>query len=372
MSTSSTWTTSLWVSTVTILMRFWNGPVGWRGSATEMTERRRRHIFISEREYGLPYSKGLTASQLMVIGLSPGRAYSVANKVEQELVGLGTQSVTADQLRDLTLEVLRREVGDKHAQAFVKWQSVAELDIPLIILIGGATGVGKSTIATQLATRLGITRVVSTDAVREVLRSAFTKEMFPTLYESSFNADKAVRQPIPHSGDRLIIGFREQAAAVAVGAQSLIDRAIAENMDMILEGAHLVPGFLEKVDSDAAVIVPLLVTIDDENLHRGHFYRRDRDTGARGSERYLKAFKKIRRIQKYMVSSALMRGVPTISHYDLDATLTQIIDHVITKALESLARGVDVKDTEDKLLERAVQAVGRQKREGSDKHEAVS
>jgi 2-phosphoglycerate kinase len=336
-----------------------------------MTESRRRHIFITEREHGLPYSKGLTASSLMVTGLGPARSYAVANKVEEELRRLGQDRVSPEKLRTLTLEVLRREAGEEYAEAYLKWQSVAELNIPLIILIGGATGVGKSTIATQLATRLGITRVVSTDAVREVLRSSFTKEMFPTLYESSFNADKAVRQPIPHSGDRLIIGFREQAAAVAVGAQSLIDRAVAENTDVILEGAHLVPGFLEKVDSDDAVIVPLLVTVDDEDLHRGHFYRRDRDTGARGSERYLKAFKKIRKIQKYMVSSALMRGVPTISHYDLDATLTQIIDHVITKALESLARGVDVKDTEDKLLERAVEAVGRQKREGSDKHEVV-
>jgi 2-phosphoglycerate kinase len=337
-----------------------------------MTESRRKHIFITEREHGLPYSKGLTASSLMVTGLGPARSYAVANKVEEELRRLGQDRVSPEELRNLTLEVLRREAGEHYAEAYLKWQSVAELNIPMIILIGGATGVGKSTIATQLATRLGITRVVSTDAVREVLRSSFTREMFPTLYESSFNADKAVRQPIPHSGDRLIIGFREQAAAVAVGAQSLIDRAIAENTDMIIEGAHLVPGFLEKIDSDDAVIVPLLVTIDDENLHRGHFYRRDRDTGARGSERYLKAFKKIRKIQKYMVSSALMRGVPTISHYDLDATLTQIIDHVITKALESLARGVVVKDTEDKLLERAVEAVGRQKREGSDKHEAVS
>jgi 2-phosphoglycerate kinase len=336
-----------------------------------MTESRRKHIFITEREHGLPYSKGLTASSLMVTGLGPARSYAVANKVEEELRQLGQDRVSPEKLRNLTLEVLRREAGDKYAEAYLKWQSVAELNIPLIILIGGATGVGKSTIATQLATRLGITRVVSTDAVREVLRSSFTKEMFPTLYESSFNADKAVRQPIPHSGDRLIIGFREQAVAVSVGAQSLIDRAIAENTDMILEGAHLVPGFLEKVDSDDAVIVPLLVTIDDEDLHRGHFYRRDRDTGTRASERYLKAFKKIRKIQKYMVSSALMRGVPTISHYDLDASLTQIIDHVLTKALESLVRGVDVKDTEDKLLERAVEAVGRQKREGSDKHEVV-
>jgi 2-phosphoglycerate kinase len=325
---------------------------------------RRKHIFIAEREHGLPYSKGLTASSLMVTGLGPARAYAVANKVEQELVALGMETISAERLRSITLDVLKREAGDQYADAFIKWQSVAELNMPLIILIGGATGVGKSTIATQLATRLGITRVVSTDAVREVLRSAFTAEMFPTLYSSSFDADTAVRQPIPHSGDRLIIGFREQAAAVAVGAQALIDRAISEGTDMILEGAHLVPGFLEKVDTADAVIVPILVVVDDENLHRSHFYRRNRDSSSRPSERYLAAFKKIRRIQKYMMSSALMRGVPIISHYDLDATLSQIIDHVITKALEAVDRGAIVGRDDEHLLEQAVEVLGKTKKEG--------
>ena len=324
-----------------------------------MTEGRRKHVFISEREHGLPYSKGLTASSLMATGLGPGRSYLVANKVEEELISLGELTVTADRLRELTLDVLRREAGDKYAEAFIKWQSVAELDVPLIILIGGPTGAGKSTIATQLAIRLGITRVVSTDAVREVLRSAFTEKMFPTLYSSSFDADKAVRQPIPHSGDRLIIGFREQAAAVAVGAQALIDRAIDEGTDMILEGAHLVPGFLKSVESDRAVIVPLLVTIEDEELHRSHFYARGRESRQRPGDRYLEAFKKIRRLQKYMVSSALMRGVPTITHYDLDATLSQIIDHVIARAFEAAERGAHVEGPDEKLLERAVEAVGK-------------
>ncbi|HVM33757.1 MAG TPA: hypothetical protein VM784_00225 [Actinomycetota bacterium] len=323
--------------------------------------RRRKHIFISEREHGLPYSKGMTASQLMVTGIGPGRAYAVANKVEQELRDLGLESVPTARLRQLTLDVLRREAGDEFAEAFLKWQSVAELDIPLIILIGGATGVGKSTIATQLASRLGITRVVSTDAVREVLRSAFTEQMFPTLYSSSFEADRGVRQPIPHSGDRLIIGFREQAAAVAVGAQALIDRAIAEGTDLIIEGAHLVPGFLQGIETDQAVIVSLLVIVDDEDLHKSHFYLRSREARQRPSDRYLHAFKKIRRLQKYMMSSALMRGVPVVSHYDFDATLTQIIDHVITKALESAERGVEVDSTEDKLLERAVEVIDREK-----------
>ena len=327
-----------------------------------MTDKRRKHIFISEQEHGLPYSKGLTASSLMATGLPPGRSYSVANAVEKELIDLGQESVSVEELRDLTLEVLRREAGDEYAEAFLKWQSVAELDIPLIILIGGATGVGKSTIATQLATRLGITRVVSTDAVRQVLRSAFTREMFPTLYASSFEAGEEVRQPIPHSGDRLIIGFREQAAAVAVGAQALIDRAIEEGTDIILEGAHLVPGFLEKIESKQAVIVPLLVTIEDEELHRSHFYLRAREPRGRSGERYLAAFKKIRRIQKYMINSALMRSVPIVEHDDLDNTLSKIIDQVITSALEAAGRGAVVSSEGDTdLLEQAVEVIGKQK-----------
>ena len=340
-----------------------------------MTDKRRKHIFISEQEHGLPYSKGLTASSLMATGLGPGRSYAVANEVEQELIALGVDRVAVEQLRDITLDILRREAGDEYADKFIKWQSVAELDIPLIILLGGATGVGKSTIATQLATRLGITRVVSTDAVRQVLRSAFTAEMFPTLYASSFDAGEAVRQPIPHSGDRLIIGFREQAAAVAVGAQALIDRAIEESTDIILEGAHLVPGFLESIESEDAVIVPLLVTIEDEELHRSHFYLRAREPRGRSGDRYLAAFKKIRRIQKYMINSAMMRSVPIVEHDDLDNTLSKIIDQVITKALEAAERGARVSSQgDDKLLERAVKVVGKQKNgttEGKTTRETV-
>jgi 2-phosphoglycerate kinase len=300
----------------------------------------------------------------------------VANKIEKEMVAGGLEQVSQDQLVAITLDVLRREAGDQYAEAFIKWQSVAELDVPLIILIGGATGVGKSTVATQLASRLGITRVVSTDAVREILRSAFTPEMFPTLYSSSFEADKAVRQPIPHSGDKLIIGFREQAAAVAVGAQSLISRAIAEGTDLILEGAHLVPGFIESLDEighDRAVVVSVVISVDDEKLHRSHFFRRNTDTKHRSEQRYLANFKKIRRIQKYMVTSAMMRGVPIISHYDLDQTLSETISHVVAQALKTVEGGkaaADAEAVDEGLLNRAVGVIDREREGGS--HEAVS
>ena len=342
---------------------------------TKMKEPRRKRIVIAESEHGLPFSKGLTASSLMMTGLGPARSYQVANEIEQEMIRGGLEQVSQDQLVDITIDILRREAGDRYAQAFIKWQSVAELDVPLIILLGGATGVGKSTIATQLASRLGITRVVSTDAVREILRSAVTPEMFPTLYASSFEADKAVRQPIPHSGDRLIIGFREQAAAVAVGAQSLIARAISEGTDLILEGAHLVPGFIDRLDEihqTRAVVVSLLITVDDADLHRSHFFRRGGEARSRSERRYLNNFKKIRRIQKYMVTSALMRGVPIISHYDLDQTLSETINHVIERALEAAEDGGLVGEENTELLERAVEVLDHEKLEGSSSHEVVS
>ncbi len=42
------------------------------------------HIVITDREPGLPFSKGLMASQVMVTGLSPYRAYQVAEAIEDQ------------------------------------------------------------------------------------------------------------------------------------------------------------------------------------------------------------------------------------------------------------------------------------------------
>src|SRR2546429_8260001 len=128
-----------------------------------------KYIVVSDRA-GLPYSKGLMASSIMATGLAPSRAYEVAERIEEELLAAARYQLTLAELRDEAARVLGVLVGDRYAKTYLKWQAVEELELPLIILIGGATGVGKSTIATQLAARLGITRIFSTDAVRQVMR----------------------------------------------------------------------------------------------------------------------------------------------------------------------------------------------------------
>src|SRR6187399_2695858 len=207
-------------------------PVSTRGSKTP-------HILISDHEQGLPFSKGLMASQVMVTGLSPFRSYQVAEAVEDRLIDLAQPSVTSSELGEITLGVLREVAGERYAKNFIRWREVESLDIPLVVLIGGTTGVGKSTLATQLAARLGIVRVVATDAIREVMRALFSRELMPPLHASSFEAGSVLREP--PSKDAVIVGFREQTAAVAVGVQALVERAAMEGTHLIIEGAHVVP-----------------------------------------------------------------------------------------------------------------------------------
>ena len=297
-----------------------------------------RHVVISGQEYELPYSKGLMASRIMATGLAPARAFHVAEVIEDRLRGLERSSVSAAELHELTIEVLRDEVGERYAASFAKWQLVTQLDTPLIVLVGGATGVGKSTIATMLANRLGITRVIPTDAVREVMRSMFTAELFPTLHTSSFDAARLVRHPLPRSADPVVIGFREQTSAVTVGIDALIQRAIDEGTDLILEGAHLVPGFLDYSRfKSKAVVVPLVVTVDDVDIHRSHFLTRAREARNRPAERYLELFDNIRKMQRYVKSLALQHGVATVPSYNLDATLSQIIELVVGQAIDAVS-----------------------------------
>jgi 2-phosphoglycerate kinase len=299
-----------------------------------------RVIVVSGESSGLPYSKGLRASELMVTGLSPHRAYEVAEEVEGRLRARGMSVVTREELDEVTIDVLTDLAGERYATNWLKWREAASLEVPLVILIGGATGVGKSTIATQLAVRLGIVRVVATDAIREVMRALFTRELMPTLYTSSFNADQALREPPPRPADRVIVGFREQTAAVAVGIRALVERAAVEGTSVVIEGAHVVPGFVDLAPYEERVLaVPVVVTVEDEDVHRSHFLARSAEWSTRAHERYVEGFANIRRLQKYIKSQALSHNVPVIPNYNLDQAIGALIDLVMERAIERLRRG---------------------------------
>ena len=205
-----------------------------RGNAVTEKETEIPHIVISDREPGLPYSKGLMASQVMVTGLSPFRAYQVAEEIEE---GSGAGFDLAHHGRALPDGPRGADRGRRRPlrQELPAVARGREARRSLVILNGGATGVGKSTIATQLAARLGIVRFVATDAVREVMRSMFSPELMPTLHTSSFEADAALREPPTRSADPLIISSTDELTAWQFSMDAVDDVRPRSKDNIIME-----------------------------------------------------------------------------------------------------------------------------------------
>ncbi|MBI5231838.1 MAG: 2-phosphoglycerate kinase [Coriobacteriales bacterium] len=294
-----------------------------------------RTIIITDRAHGLPFSKGLLARSMMATGLPPASAYEIAATIQDDLRSRDELSISSERLRQISAEYLHDMAGEEYAARYIRMREVSRLDRPLIVLIGGTTGVGKSTIATEVAHRLGITRISSTDSIREVMRAIFTKDLMPAIYQSAYNAWRGLRVPVPHGANPVIVGFREQTAVVSTGVEALVNRAVLEGVSMVIEGVHLVPGYLDPRQFRNARVVELVITVDDEDAHLSHFYIRDAQTqGTRPLERYRKNFDNIRVLGRYIEDMAREHGIPIIYSHQLDRTIADVLELVVTEAME--------------------------------------
>ena len=295
--------------------------------------RERRHTLPLPLGDEVPFSKGLMARALVVTGLDPERAYLIARRADRDLADRGAISLDIDRLGELAAEVIGEDEAATTVRRLRRLDALQRLDEPLLLLIGGATGTGKSTIATEAAHRLGITRVTSTDFIRQTMRAFFAEEFMPSVHYSSFEARLALtRAEEEESGDAAILGFLDQTRNVLVGVQATLERAATERWSTVLEGVHLVPGMLS-TDFPGAFVVQCLVAIEDENLHRSHFWVRDYSTdGLRPLEKYLDSLPQIRQIQEYLVERARRYDVPVIVNESLDQAIGDVMDLVLRRA----------------------------------------
>ncbi|HZD88318.1 MAG TPA: hypothetical protein VE088_09955 [Gaiellaceae bacterium] len=278
-------------------------------------------------ELGLPYSRGLMARSLMAAGVAAHRAYAIASRVGDELAERGRGRIELERLEALAVEVLGEEQGSETIFRLRRYQQLRELDLPIVVFIGGATGTGKSTVASELAYRFGITRVTSTDFIRQTMRAFFSSDFMPSIHHSSFEAGDA----FPDADDPLEFGFLQQARNVLVGVRASSERALEEGWSLVLEGVHLVPGMVELPPSRLAASAFVVLTIPDEEEHARHFHTRNEDSD-RPDSRYLERFGDIRRLQELLVDRALRAGVPVIENEDADAAARVVADLVLDAA----------------------------------------
>jgi 2-phosphoglycerate kinase len=276
---------------------------------------------------GFPYSKGMMARALIAAGVPADRAYQLARRLELDLAERGESSVELEGLERMAKEILGADEGANATSRLRRLADLQAVDVPIIVLIGGSTGTGKSTVAAEVAHRLGITRVTSTDFIRQTMRAFFSREFMPTIHYSSFEAGLAVDDDV--TGDPAIAGFVDQCRHVCVGVDAAVGRSLTEGWSMVLEGVHLVPGLLPS-EVAGALLVHVVIEIADEEVHRMHFHVRDAATGGiRAMDKYLDRLDDIRRVQDYVVGRARREGVPVVENANVERTIDTVIELVM-------------------------------------------
>lgn len=224
--------------------------------------------------------------------------------------------------------------------------STDDMRKPYVILIGSASGIGKSTIASELAKKLNIKHLIESDFIRAVVRGIIGKEYAPTLHSSSYDAYKHIRNKSRYTSydDLVSAGFDDHASYVIPGLEKIIQRAITDFDDIILEGVHLVPGLINIEQFKDYANIYFFVLSSDEESHKERFVKRAVQIHRGGKQ--LDFFKENRIIHDHLLAQAKANNVHVINTQSIDNTLEKILS-IIHKSCTTINLINTVDELED-------------------------
>ena len=263
-----------------------------------------------------PFSRGQHTQCLESSGLSTKDAEKASRHIYQYLLDNDIAELSSSRLGHLTYVCLNQKMGREVARRYMVWVDYTHKGRPLILLLGGTTGCGKSSIATELAHSLGVVRTQSTDMLREVMRMMIPQRLLPVLHASSFNAGDLL--PVTESSadeieSQVAGGYLTQSELLSVPCEAVVQRALRERVSLILEGVHVHPGLLEHMEAtgDAVVVMVTLAVLKREQL-RARLSGRLVTAPQREASGHLDRFEKIWRLQSFLLSEADRAGIPIL------------------------------------------------------------
>lgn len=277
-----------------------------------------------------PFSVGVMTHSLVACAIPASTATAAAQHIQEQLKQAGIREIGSEALCKLIYQSLVSLGSQKQANRFLSWRQFQHSGRPLILLLGGVTGSGKSTIATELNFRLDVARTQSTDMIREIIRSYITLEVAPTLQYSSFEAWRGL-PALEGKGRRatdnpVVTGFLSQFSVVKPALDAAVARAVQEQEHLIIEGVHVVPSELDlESASKSGIVLPVMIATTDKKVLRSRLKRRGRDKTRRGAKRYVDHVEEIWELQSHLLSSADAAGVSIIQNVRIESTISEML-----------------------------------------------
>ena len=294
------------------------------------TERRRKIIVRSNRGDS-PFSAGILTRSLEACVIESKPAIEVALQVQEALQQRGQYEIEPPALRRLIYQSLKEHCSNEAANYYLSRRQFETSGEPLIILVGGATGTGKSTICSELAYRLDVVRTQSTDMMREIIRSYLAPHVVPTLGYSSFDAWRGLPGIEAGNVNRktdspVVAGFLAQYTNVRSALEATIARALKERHDMIIDGVHVLPMKLNLAKArETAVVVPVMLAVTTRQQLENQLSWRSREQPDRGSSRYLEKLDAIWELQSYLLNLADKAHIPVIANWTIEDTIREVL-----------------------------------------------
>jgi 2-phosphoglycerate kinase len=291
-----------------------------------------KEILVEDDQGRRPFSRARLSHSLTITGVDDSRAYKIAEDMLSKFRQDGQYIVTVDEIRKAALKQLRATGGKAVAERYKCWHEFRNADPPksIVILLGGTSGVGKTSVGVALANILKISRVASTDEIRQVMRLMISPELMPTLHQSSYAAWESFPASSVDGVDPLIPAFHEQANRVCVGVRATIERTIEEGASLIVDGVHLLPGLLDlKPYKGKATFVLANLYIADIKMYRERFKKRGQKASQRPEHRYLRYMKEIQKLQHHILEMGEANKIQAIENTDFDETIQNLSLHII-------------------------------------------
>jgi 2-phosphoglycerate kinase len=149
-----------------------------------------RQILVEDEQGTRPFSREHLSRSFEVTGVDESQAYRIAERIAADFIRREETVVARDKIFKASLKVLASEAGEAYGGRYWIWNWFRNQEQfrPIIVLIGGASGVGKTSVGVALANLLRISRVASTDEIRQVMRLMISQDLMPAIHQHTYTA----------------------------------------------------------------------------------------------------------------------------------------------------------------------------------------
>ncbi|CAG9312759.1 unnamed protein product [Blepharisma stoltei] len=234
--------------------------------------------------------------------------------------------------------------GDQHLIDFHIACEVISQKRPVIVLLGGASGTGKSTLSSLLASRLGISSLLSTDSIRHILRNVLPRDENQVLFCSTYEAGNFINNQGLSPKEACVKGYLAQCEKVYEYLERVIDSYHKCGISIVIEGVHLHVGVMKKLMQKYDSCIPFTIIIKNKQKHMERFAVRCKYmTIDPVTNKYIASFPNIREIQKRFVTKSDKHLIPKVETSNLDRSFG-LCHATIIRVLRQVYKGQRIYD----------------------------